>query len=57
MTGYLIKVVISGGSGVTVDVFSDVPPLSDEPGLAADVLNLLLAAGQGGGAIMNTKKV
>ena len=40
-----IKVVISGGSGVTTDLFSDIPPLADEPGLSADVLNLLLAAG------------
>ena len=40
-----LKVVISRGSGVTTDVFHDVPLLSDEPSLSADVLNLLQAAG------------
>jgi len=41
----LEQVVISRGSGVTTDVFHDVPLLSDEPSLSADVLNLLQAAG------------
>ena len=42
---FLFEVVISRGSGVTTDVFHDVPLLSDEPSLSADVLNLLQAAG------------
>ena len=37
---------MSGGSGVSIEIFSDIPPLSDEPGLAGDVLNLLIAAGK-----------
>ncbi len=40
-----IQVVITGGSGLTTAIFSEVPPLSDDPGLAADVLQLLVAAG------------
>ena len=42
----LEQVVISGGAGLTAQVFSDVPPLSDAPALANDVLNLLLASGE-----------
>jgi hypothetical protein len=38
--------VITGGSGLTTGIFSDVPPLSDDPVLAGDVLQLLVAAGK-----------
>jgi hypothetical protein len=41
-----VQVVITGGSGLTTAIFSEVPPLSDDPGLAADVLQLLVAAGK-----------
>ncbi len=41
-----MQVVITGGSGLTTAIFSEVPPLSDDPGLAADVLQLLVAAGK-----------
>jgi len=45
----LEQVVISEGSGsLTAQIFSDVPPLSDAPALAQDVLNLLLASGKVG---------
>ena len=36
---------MSEGVNITADVFADVPPLSDDPVLANDVLNLLLATG------------
>ena len=42
----MFKVVVSGGAGVSIEIFSEIPPLSDEPGLAGDVLNLLIAAGE-----------
>ena len=37
--------MITGGSGLTTGIFSDVPPLSGDPVLAGDVLQLLVAAG------------
>jgi len=43
---FMFKVVVSGGAGVSIEIFSEIPPLSDEPGLAGDVLNLLIAAGE-----------
>ena len=42
----MFKVVVSGGAGVSIEIFSEIPPLSDEPGLAGDVLNLLIASGE-----------
>ena len=44
----LEQVVISGGQGFTPDVFRDISPISDDPGLAQDVLHLLVAAGKVG---------
>merc|ERR1719150_1865296 len=44
----LEQVVISGGQGFTPDVFRDISPISDDPGLAQDVLHLLMAAGKVG---------
>jgi len=45
----LEQVVISGGGqGFTPDVFRDISPISDDPGLAQDVLYLLVAAGKVG---------
>ena len=41
----LEQVVLCGGQGVTTDIFSDIPPLAGNPGLANDVLNILSAAG------------
>ena len=41
----LEQVVLSGGDGVTTEIFSDIPPLAGNSGLASDVLHLLTAAG------------
>ena len=41
----LEQVVLCGGQGVTSDIFSDIPPLAGNPGLANDVLSILTAAG------------
>jgi len=40
----LEQVVVTGGIGVTTDIFSDIPPISANPGLASDVLHLLVAS-------------
>ena len=41
----LEQVVLSGGEGLTTDIFSDIPPLAGNSHLASDVLHLLTAAG------------
>ena len=41
----LEQVVLSGGDGVTTEIFSDIPPLAGNSCLAGDVLHLLTAAG------------
>jgi len=41
----LEQVVITGGEGATIDIFSEIPPLADDPSLAGDVLHLLVASG------------
>ena len=41
----LEQVVVTGGAGVTPEIFSHIPPISDNPLLAQDVLHLLTAAG------------
>jgi hypothetical protein len=46
INNFPMQVVITGGSCLTTAIFSEVPPLSDDPGLAADVLQLLVAAGK-----------
>ena len=41
----LEQVALSGGEGLTTDIFSDIPPLAGNSHLASDVLHLLTAAG------------
>ena len=41
----LEQVVVTGGQGVSPEIFSDIPPLSDNPALAQDVLRLVEACG------------
>jgi hypothetical protein len=40
----LEQVVVTGGVGMTTDIFSDIPSISANPGLASDMLHLLVAA-------------
>ena len=44
----LEQVVVSGGQGLTAEVFRDIPGISDNPSLAQDVLQVLQAAGMVG---------
>ena len=40
----LEQVIITGGVGITTDIFSEIRPISDNPGLASDVLHMLVAS-------------
>jgi len=40
----LEQVVVTGGIGMTTDIFSDIPPIANNPSLASDVLHLLVAS-------------